>query len=265
MVSWKTSVCEANNIQIHYTRTGGNKPPVILLHGLMTSGLCWTPLAHELEKDYDVIMPDARGHGQSSAPEAGYQYQDLANDVAGLINVMRLASPVLIGHSMGGMTAAVVAAQHPKILRALILADPTFLSPSMQQEVYTSDVAAQHRQILDMSLEEIMTAARLRHPQRSPEMIEIFSKARLQTNMAAFEVLRPPNPDYEQLIRQVAIPSLLLFGDKGVVTTEVATLLKSIQSRLQVEQISDAGHSLHMDQPEKFTAMVKSFLDTVSI
>ncbi|WP_429049902.1 alpha/beta fold hydrolase [Chitinophaga sp. W3I9] len=56
-----------------------------MLHGLMTSGLCWSSLAQTLEKDYDVILPDARGHGRSSAPDYGYQYEDHANDIAGLI------------------------------------------------------------------------------------------------------------------------------------------------------------------------------------
>ena len=102
MSYWDTAVCETNGINIHYTRTGGNKPPLILLHGLMTNGVCWTGLAHVLEKEYDVIMPDARGHGNSSVPDFGYRYEDHANDVAGLINALRLPPPILLGHSMGG-------------------------------------------------------------------------------------------------------------------------------------------------------------------
>jgi len=69
MAGWITGTCKANGIDIHYLRTGGNKPPVVLLHGLMTNGTCWSPLARTLEKDYDVVMPDARGHGNSSAPD----------------------------------------------------------------------------------------------------------------------------------------------------------------------------------------------------
>ena len=129
MTHWTSAICEANNINIHYTRTGGNKPPLILLHGLMTNGLCWTSLARALEQDYDVIMPDARGHGQSSVPDHGYRYEDHANDVAGLINALKLPPPMLLGHSMGGMTAAVVASRKPNLLRSVILADPTFLHP----------------------------------------------------------------------------------------------------------------------------------------
>ncbi|WP_142687214.1 alpha/beta fold hydrolase [Chitinophaga polysaccharea] len=259
MTNWNTAICEANNISIHYTRTGGNKPPLILLHGLMTNGLCWTDLAHALERDYDIIMPDARGHGRSGVPDYGYRYEDHANDIAGLINALELPPPFLLGHSMGGMTAAVVASRKPNLFRGLILADPTFLSPKVQREVRDSDVADQHRKMLGLSLEEVVAAARGRHPHRRQGTLELFARARLQTSMSAFDVLTPPNPDYRQLMSGIDIPTLLLFGDKGVVTPTVAEELQHLNPRLQVEQIPGAGHSLHMDQPERFAAAVKRF------
>jgi N-formylmaleamate deformylase len=263
MNNWHTAVCETNKINIHYTRTGGNKPPLILLHGLMTNGLCWTDLARKLEKEYDIIMPDARGHGKSSVPGYGYQYEDHANDISGLINTLKLPPPVLLGHSMGGMTAAVVAARKPNLLRGLILADPTFLSPQVQREVRDSDVADQHRKILHLSLDEVMAAARARHTNRSAETIELFARARLQTSMAAFDVLTPPNPDYKQLISSINIPALLVCGDKGVVSSAVAEELRRLNPILQTEQIPAAGHSLHMDQPQRFAATIKTFLDAL--
>ena len=136
---WITEVCETNGINIHYSRTGGSKPPFVLLHGLTGSGACWSPLARALEGEYDLVMPDARGHGNSSTPLDGYRYEDYASDVVGLIQELRLAAPVLLGHSMGGMTAAVVASQHTTAIRGLILADPTFLSPQRSEE-HTSEL-----------------------------------------------------------------------------------------------------------------------------
>lgn len=261
MNDWITGACETNGINIHYVRTGGKKPPVILLHGLMTNGMCWKNLAHVLEKNYDVIMPDARGHGKSSVPDYGYRYEDHANDVVGLIDVLRLAPPILIGHSMGGMTAAVVASYKPNLLRGLILADPTFLSPKVQREVCDSDVAYQHRKVLDMSFEEVVAEARARHGnKRSLETIELFARARLQTSMAAFDVLTPPNPDYRQIVSEINMPSLLVFGDKGVVSSDVAEELQCLNSKLQIEQIPQAGHVLHIDQPEYFVAAIESFM-----
>lgn len=263
MTDWSTAICETNGINIHYTRTGGNKPPLILLHGLMTNGLCWTGLARVLEKEYDVIMPDARGHGMSSAPDYGYRYEDHANDVAGFINALKLPPPVLLGHSMGGMTAAVTASLKPNLLSGLILADPTFLSPKVQREVRDSDVADKHRKILDLSLEEVLAEARTRHPGRPPETLELFARARLQTRMSAFDVLTPPNPDYKKLVSQIDVPSLLVFGDKGVMSPVIAEELCRLNPKLRIEQIREAGHSLHLDQPERFTAAVKSFLNSI--
>ncbi len=80
MTNWSSVLCQTNQINIHYTRTGGNKPPLILLHGLTGNGACWTPIAQALEHEYDVIMPDARGHGKSSVPDDGYRYENLAKD-----------------------------------------------------------------------------------------------------------------------------------------------------------------------------------------
>src|SRR5262245_28137227 len=95
MAEWTTGTCEANGISVHYLRTGGNKPAVVLLHGLMTSGACWTSVARALERDYDVIMPDARGHGNSGVPDEGYLYENLAADVESLIDALDLANPIL--------------------------------------------------------------------------------------------------------------------------------------------------------------------------
>lgn len=260
MNGWNSAFCKTNGITIHYTRTGGNKPPLILLHGLMTNGLCWTDLARTLEKEYDVIMPDARGHGQSSVPDYGYHYEDHADDVAGLIRTLGLPPPFLLGHSMGGMTAAVVASLKPNLLRGLILADPTFLSSKVQREVYVSDVAEQHRKRLDMSFDELVAKARDRHPDRSLETLELFARARLQTSMAAFDILTPPNPDYTQLVTNIDVPALFVFGDKGVVSPDVAQELQRLNPGFQIEQIREAGHALHLDQPKRFAAVVKSFL-----
>lgn len=262
MDRWTTGTCKVNGISIHYIRTGGNKPPVVLLHGLMLNGACWTPLARELEKDYDVIMPDTRGHGNSGTPNHDYCYDTLASDVLGLIEALELDNLILLGHSMGGMTAAVVASRNSKHLQGLVLADPTFLPPHQQQEVYQSDVGAQHHRILNRSKEDYLDELRTRHRgNRSPELIELLTNARFQTSPHAFKVLTPPNPDYMELIKSLNIPSLLIIGDTAaVVSPTVAAELISLNKRLEVTQIAEAGHGIPYDQPNRFSAVVKSFL-----
>lgn len=264
MTGWSMGICETNGIDMHYKRTGGSKPPLTMLHGLTANGACWTPLARALEGRYDAVMPDARGHGKSSAPCCGYRYEDHADDVVGLIRALGLAPPILIGHSMGGMTAAVVASRSPKLLRGLILVDPTFLNIQIQRKVRDSDVADQHRRLLNMSLNEVVKEVRARHAHRTSEIVELLAQARLQTSMSAFDVLTPPNPDYMQLVSAIDVPSLLVIGGtSAVVSATVAAELQILNPRFQVKQIVEAGHGIPYDQPERFATVVRSFLDSI--
>jgi pimeloyl-ACP methyl ester carboxylesterase len=259
-MTWSSGVCETNGVSLHYHRTGGARPPVVLLHGLMGSGACWTPLARALEGEFDVVMPDARGHGDSSAPHDGYRYDDLAGDVAGLVRGLELSRPVLVGHSMGGMTAAVAASRAAGMIRGLVLVDPTFLSPERQREVRDSDVAEQHRRQLGLRRSDLVAQARARHPHRSPELVELQAEARLKTRMGAFDVLAPPSPEYRDVVKAIDVPSLLVIGDDPVVTLEMATELRDLNPRLRIEQVRDAGHGLPFDQPERLSEVVLSFL-----
>lgn len=260
MTTWNSALCQ---IPIHHLRTGGPKPPLLLLHGLAASGACWTPLARGLESEYDVVMPDARGHGQSGKPLRGYSYEDHAGDVIALIRGLRLSAPVLLGHSMGGLAAALVASRSAIKLRGLILVDPTFLSPQRQREVYDSDVAEQHRKLLRRDRREVLRDLQSRHSRRSPEILERIATARLQTCVEAFEVLAPPNPDYRELVGTIDVATLLVIGDAGVVSAEMAGELQNLNPRLRVEVIEEAGHGLPFDQPERLQAAVRAFMQSL--
>jgi N-formylmaleamate deformylase len=265
MTKWMAGVWEAGDANIHYLRTRGAGPPLVLLHGLAGNGACWSPLARALEGEFDVVMPDARGHGKSSAPLHGYRYNDHASDVVGLIRGLGLATPILLGHSMGGMTAAALASQIGDVIGGVILVDPTFLSPQRQREVCDSDVAEQHRRLLSLNKDDMLAQARTRHPHRSSEIVELLAEARLQTRMSAFDVLTPPNPEYRELVSTICVPILLIIGDiDAVVSLETAGELQRLNPCVRVEQIRDAGHGVPYDQPERFEAVVKSFLRRVA-
>lgn len=177
LTSWFTGVCAANGINIRHLRTGRPKPALLLLHGLTASGACWSPLARALEDEYDSVMPDARGHGHSSAPLTGYRYEHHADDVIGLTQALGLTTPVLLGHSMGGMTAAVVASRVGRAIRGVVLAEPTFLSLQRQREVHQSDVVERHRRLLSLDKDDVLAQARVRYAHRSPELVELIAAA----------------------------------------------------------------------------------------
>lgn len=252
--------CQANGIDVHFLRTGGGKPPLLALHGLIGSGACLLPLARALASDVDVLLPDARGHGLSSAPACGYSYSDHAADAVGLIGALDLDAPILLGHSMGGLTAALVASRPETTISGLVLVDPTFISPEWQREVYESDLAAEHRHMLTLPRPELLALARQKSPQRSIEMIEHLADARLRTSSGAFEVLAPPNPDYRELVRRVRVPVLLVIGERGVVSLEIAQELARLNPLLRYERMADSGHGLPYDEPDRLSGIVLSFI-----
>jgi len=164
---------------------------------------------------------------------------------------------------MGGMTATVAASMAAQAIRGVILVDPTFLSPQRQREVFGSDVAEQHRRLLGQDKYEVLAQLRSRHTHRSPEIVELIASARLKTQISAFDVLTPPNPEYHQLISTIDVPILFVIGDAGIVSLDAARELQGRNSHIQVELIQDAGHGVQYDQPERFEVVVRSFLRSV--
>ena len=107
---WTDGYVVANGIRIHYWRTGGNKPALVMAHGSSDDGLCWTNLAREFQDQYDIVMFDARGHGLSDPPSPSDPPDVQVEDLAGLIKELKLARPILMGHSMGSSSVARFAA-----------------------------------------------------------------------------------------------------------------------------------------------------------
>lgn len=93
---------------------------MVLVHGITDDGLFWSPLAEVMTVNMDVIMVHVRGHGKSDAPADGYTLQTMAFDLAVLIQALGLEKPVLLGHSMGAMTALMLAGLFPDLLDRLV-------------------------------------------------------------------------------------------------------------------------------------------------
>jgi 3-oxoadipate enol-lactonase len=106
-------------------RRAGTGPPLVLLHPLALSGAVWGAFASLLAVTFDVIAPDARGHGDSGWDGEPFTIDDLADDVAALLDGLGLAAAHVVGMSMGGSTAVSFAGRYPSRADGLVLADTT--------------------------------------------------------------------------------------------------------------------------------------------
>lgn len=114
-----------NGLKIHYLDWGGEgKQPILLLHGALQQGHSWDLVALSLCADYHVLVPDARGHGESQwAPDGDYSVEAHVRDLDGLLKALGLDQILLVGHSMGGKHAYVFTSLNPDRVKALVIVD----------------------------------------------------------------------------------------------------------------------------------------------
>ena len=270
--SWQSGFINSNGLRIHYMRTGGLKPPLVLAHGVTDDGLCWSPVAAALADDYDVIMVDARGHGLSDAPLEGYGPIEQADDLAGLITALDRPHPIVLGHSMGAITTLALAVQHPQLPQAIALEDPppwwdlTFERPftpgwQVGMRSWITTLQQQPRQAL-------IDAQRTAAPHWSEAELEPWAEAKLRFSLNFFNRLSDPGLDWPALLRQVKCPALLIMGDPeagALVTQQAALALNEHVPQLQIAHIAGAGHSIRRYQFESYLRVVRSFLAEVTV
>jgi len=267
---WQSGFADANGLRLHYTRTGGDKPPVVLAHGVTDSGLCWTPVAKALAADYDVIMVDARGHGKSEETADGYDPASQAGDLVGLIAALELERPAVLGHSMGAATALVLAGTYPDVPGSILLEDPPSRWTDWNETQDADDRAAQMRATAmarkQMTRADLIAEQRELFPTWSDDELEPWADAKQALSLNVLSVYDRSNPrsvDWPATMRRLTCPALLITADPalgGIVTDETAAELQALMPQLEVVNIPDAGHSIRRDQFDSYVVVVRAFL-----
>ncbi len=259
---WMRAGVQLGDRIVSYHRTGGPLPALVLLHGFADDGLCWTRVARKLEGDYDIVMPDARGHGRS-APLGGAPFTlgDLVDDVAGVLEHLGIREAALFGHSMGAITASFLAARRPDLVSELILEDPPLdmptVDPSERRASMASDVEPWRR----LAPAERYVAARLQHPAWDQLEIEPWVDSKVSVDTGVLDHLDVfDGADWRSAMRgHATIPGLLLTGEPtlgALVTDGVAAAAARIWSSGTVVPIPRAGHCIHRDRWEATMATV---------
>ena len=270
MTAWSEGNVQANGITIHYHRTGGNsKPFLLLLHGITDSGLCWSRAAHDLEDSYNVIMTDARGHGHSGTSATAFSIALLADDAAAVIRALNLEKPYVWGHSMGAITAAMLAASYPDLVRAVVLEDPPLMDKPLfetggeQQEQYGWQWLFELRAL---PREERIARGFALNPNWAKEEIIPWadSKAELNIDILEHALAAVSNAaPWREVISRIECPILLITGDPelhAIVTPETAQEAEHLWKNGELVHISGAGHNIHRDRYDETMTAVRAFL-----
>ena len=266
-MAWQENYVEVDGLRLHYTRTGGDGPPVVLAHGFSDDGLCWTPVAEALAPDYDVVMVDARGHGRSDAPERGYGSAEQAADLAGAIAALGLRRPAVLGHSMGAATALVMAGTWPDLPGAILLEDPPqrWLGPDRApvDPEWLERQRARLTAYQGKTREELIAEQRAAQPGWSEAELRPWADAKLRFNVNALNRSDAADIDWPATLRRITCPALLITAEPergGLVTEEGAAALRELVPQLRVAHVPEAGHNIRRDQFDRYLTIVRDFL-----
>ena len=244
--------------------TTGAEPRLVLLHGFTDDAECWTPVLTALTGLGDVLAVDARGHGDSGLPDGPVGPAPQAADVAAVLDDLRLRHRVvLVGHSMGAVTAAQLAADRPDLVSALVLEDPP---PNAYGEAEPRGVPDWLAATRRLSRDARVAACRLENPAWAADELAPWaaSKERFNLDFCARAML--PAPPLAQILARTNCPALLLYGatDRGgmVAPSDVAALRAAAGDRLSVVLVADAGHSVRRDARATYAAALHGWLRT---
>jgi pimeloyl-ACP methyl ester carboxylesterase len=249
----------------------GRGPAVVLLHAFPLARAMWRPQVEALQGDYRVITPDLRGFGGGRASADAPSVETMADDVAALLDEQKVAGPVVLGGlSMGGYVALAFARRHPARLRGLVLAD-TKADPDDAEGRANRDrliaFAEQNgaRAVIDQMLPKLLGAdTTARRPEVVEEVRGIASRQTVAGIVGALKGLRD-RPDSTPGLASIAVPTLVLVGRDDTLTPpakseEMAARIPN--ARLVV--LDGAGHLSNLEQPERFNAALRSFLQSLA-
>ena len=239
------------------------QPALLIVHGLYGSGRNWGVIAKRLSDERQVIAVDQRNHGHSPWHDS-HSYEDMAEDLAAVIRAHGSAMDVL-GHSMGGKAAMVLALKYPDLVNRLIVADIAPVSYQHSQVQYIdamqsvdlstvvkrSDAEAQLRAVID---DPIL-------PTFFTQSLDIPGKAwRLNLNVLRAEMSKVLS--FPDVAGQFAGKTLFLAGALSeYVKREDRDRTKGFFPTAQFAKIPGAGHWLHAEKPREFEAAVRSYLN----
>ncbi len=275
--AFQTREVATNGTTIH-TRIGGKGPAVVLLHGYGETGDMWAPLAADLARNHLVIVPDLRGMGLSARPAGGYDKKTQGQDIAGLLDALKITRTDLVTHDIGNMVGYAFAAQNRDRVSRFVLMDAPLPGVGPWEEILKNPllwhfrfggpdmerlVAGRERIYLDRFWNEFSA-----RPERFSEASRVHYAAlyaqpgAMHAGFAQFAAFDQDAIDDKAFVAagKLTMPVLAIGGEKSF-GPMMATVMRFAASNVQEATIPDAGHWLMEEQPAATVSTVRRFLD----
>ncbi len=252
-------------MKLHHQDFGGSGRPIVILHGLFASSKNWTSVGRFLKRLGHPYALDARNHGDSPHA-ASHSFDDLIEDLDEWLADQGIQDPLLLGHSMGGLTVMGHALRYPGRAAAVIVVDiaPRPYQPDFQAEfdALSMDLSGySSRDEIDRAMAEIVPDGEIRQ----------FLQMNLERSGEGFRwkintpVLRSSpmlsGPDFSGFDTTYPGPAMLVAGgDSPFVGEQDLPLFRRSFPQARIEVIPGCGHWLHFICSDQFQALLQDFI-----
>ncbi|MCR8546808.1 alpha/beta fold hydrolase [Salipiger sp. P9] len=242
--------------------TPGAEPPLLIVHGLYGSARNWGVIAKRLSDERQVIAVDQRNHGDSAWSDS-HSYPDMAGDLAEVIEAHGGRADVL-GHSMGGKAAMLLALTRPELVNRLIVADIAPVAYSHSQIQY---IEAMRAVDLDRVEKRSDASDQLARSVSDPALRAFFTQSldlrekRWKLNLDVLAAEMPKILSFPEIEGVFEGLTLFLSGaESDYVLPEYRERIRTLFPAARFAKIPGAGHWLHAEKPREFEAAVRACL-----
>ena len=278
----------SQRLRLHYVDWGNpDGPPMLLIHGGRDHCRNWDWVAEHFAKDYHIIAPDLRGHGDSQWEASGnYTQISYVYDIAQLIQQKNMHDVTVIGHSLGGAIALMYTALFPERVKKLVAIEGMGPSPSLaakQAEISINDRVRSW--VDDMrklsgrlprrydTLDDAFKRMRDENPHLSEEQARHLTLHGANQNedgtyswkfdnyVRVFSMSGLPNEQVKKMYGEISCPTLLMRGEESWASDPVADgRTQCFNCPIEYQSFANAGHWVHHDQLDGFVDRVSEFL-----
>jgi esterase len=254
-------------MRLHNTSYGlGSSPALIILHGLLGSSDNWHSLGKIFGEHFRTFVLDARNHGRSPHSDV-FNYHAMSEDVVEFVRQKNLSSVSLLGHSMGGKTAALVSLLHPDFIDKLIVVD---IAPRSYQahhdQVFNAITSLdlgmfEYRKDIDEVLSKKMREVPLRQFLMKNLIRDDSGRFYWKMNLEVLEKNYAQINEELPRDHQFDKPTLFIRGENSdYIQMEDMPIIYKLFPKAKLATIKNAGHWVHVDAPEEFADIVLNFL-----
>ncbi|MFI1654584.1 alpha/beta fold hydrolase [Streptomyces sp. NPDC020472] len=266
-MTWSERTVERDGVRLSCRDWGGSGPSVVLLHGLAGHAGEWDDLARDLSRRHRVVAVDQRGHGASERLPRDAGRAAYVADAVAVIEQLGLRQPVLVGQSLGGHTAMLTAAAHPRLVRALVLveAGPGGPNPNVQAEIggwldsWPAPFPSRNAAVDFLGGGAVGEGWAAGLEERGGGWWPRFDRDVMVDSLAE----NARRSFWDEWAR-ITCPVLAVLGQSGIIPPQESEAMLRQRPGATAVSVPGTGHDVHLERPDVLRRLIRDFLDELA-